>query len=288
MEKERERVPSSLLSTAMRDCRVKVDSAILDELNQHKDSVFFTPLKRALKGGKRLRPILLVLSFESVDSGESENPFPAAVAVELAHLESLIHDDIIDRDLLRRERQSFHVSYGQEMALLSADFILSIVLDITARYNDPKLPRALALATARMSEGEFEEVKAFRDARTLSGDEYIDIISKKTASLFEASATIGAMVGKAREHEAKALSNYGRLLGVAYQIRDDIADMGKSKQNSIVSFLGEDIRSNCLDEMSKSKILEAKKNLKELRSSEAKNLLMELADFVVSPLASRV
>jgi len=279
---------SSALQTKIDDYRVKIDKAISTELEHHKDSVFFAPIKRALKGGKRLRPILLILSFESTNSRDCD-PFPAAVAVEFTHLESLIHDDIIDMDSVRRERPAFHALHGYEMALLSADFILSMILDITARHNIPRISQTLAETTSSMCEGELEELRTYKKRKALSTQEYIDVVSKKTASLFEASAVIGAIIGGASKEEVKALANYGKSLGIAYQIQDDIKDLEKTTTVNIVNLLvagSEKIEH--LQEMSNSYVLEAKRSLRKLKASEAKSLLFEFADHVVSSSIERI
>jgi octaprenyl-diphosphate synthase len=106
----------------IKNYRIDVDNAIVVELNRHRESLFFTSFMNALKNGKRLRPIILLLAFESV-GGKERDPLPAAAAVELTHIQSLIHDDIIDRDLLRRGGTAFHVLYDHEVALLSTDFV---------------------------------------------------------------------------------------------------------------------------------------------------------------------
>ena len=287
MDKNIETIPSSILQMKIDDYRVKIDDAISAELKQHEKSIFFVPLKRALEGGKRLRPILLVLSFENISNHDGD-PFSAAVAVELAHLESLIHDDIIDMDLARREKLSFHTLYGYEMALLSADFVLSIILETTARYKDFRIPKTLALATASMCEGELEELRAYKNRQALNLDEYVGVISKKTASLFEASAAIGAMIGGATEEETRALSNYGRLLGIAYQIHDDIADLNKTTTINILNLVetnSEKIAN--LQKIANLHILEAKKSLRKLGISES-SLLFELADYATSASIKRI
>ena len=274
-----ENVTSDILPARINDYRIKVDNAILGELNKRKDSICYKCLTNAIKGGKRLRPILLVLSFECMN-GQGVDPFPAAVAVELIHLESLIHDDIIDRDSLRRENAAFHALYGHEMALLSADFILSMVLDITARYKNPRVPKTLALAASRLCEGEFKELMAYKNKQTLNQDMYFDIISKKTAALFEASAKIGAIIGGATEDNIQALSDYGRLLGTAYQIRDDISDWEKSS-TELLSLLDTNLdKIPYLQEILASYVREAKETLINLKSSDARDLLIQLADFI--------
>ncbi len=262
--------------------RVTVDNAILSELHQRKDSPFFTPLSNALKGGKRLRPILLLLAFESVDGVRSrKDPLPAAVAVELIHLGSLIEDDIIDRDLMRRETEAFHSVYGPEISLLSTFEMLSMILDITARYLNPRITRALAQVISRMSIGEFEELKIYKSGRPVSADEYINMISKKTASLFQASATIGTIIAGAHEKEINALTDYGRLLGIAYQIQDDLMDQEEDETTNVLSLLDTRLdKEECLQELSTSYLLEAKQRLQELKTSESKSNLIALADFI--------
>jgi octaprenyl-diphosphate synthase len=114
------------------------------------------------------------------------DPLPAAVAVELIHMQSLIHDDIIDRDLLRRGWTAFHVLYEHEVALLSSDFVFSVILDMMMKYKDHRITRIIARVASQICEGELEEFTAYKHGKTISAEEYIKISSKKTASLFEA------------------------------------------------------------------------------------------------------
>ncbi|MGD8546264.1 MAG: polyprenyl synthetase family protein [Candidatus Bathyarchaeota archaeon] len=282
MNRSLEIVSSNAFKTKISDYRHKIDDAIIFELHQHENSLFYEPLMKALKGGKRLRPILLLLSYECLVRLK-EDPFPAAVAVELSHTESLIHDDIIDRDFLRRETVTFHASYGNEMALLSADFILSVILKLTARYKNPRVAQVLASATSEMCEGELEELIILKKRQKLGRDEYIKIISKKTASLFEASTAIGAIIAGAEEDEVKVLSDYGKLVGIAYQIQDDITDLGKTTSTDILKLLdmnSEKIRT--LNRISNSFLSKAKEKLEKIKSNDAKILLLELADFILS------
>ncbi|WEU39757.1 MAG: polyprenyl synthetase family protein [Candidatus Odinarchaeum yellowstonii] len=269
-------ISSNAFLTRFEKYQRKLDKAILTELNKRKDSVFYEPLRNIMRGGKRLRPILLLLSFESVAEVKL-NPLPAAVAVELIHLGSLIHDDIVDRDSMRRGRAAFHILYGYEMAILGADFILSMILDITTLYEDRRIAKALALATSRMCEGQIEEILAYKKREKLSFEEYVNIVYKKTASLFEASASIGAILGGAEEEEVKSLSDFGKMIGLAYQIRDDLTDLASSKINNLLMFLNE---TEHIQAISNSYILEAKNNLEKLKDSGARNLLLELANYV--------
>lgn len=206
----------------------RFEEGLLAELGRYRGSIFYEPVLYALKGGKRIRPLLLILASECVGGGDGGggDPGPMAVAVELMHTESLIHDDIIDRSATRRRRPSFHARYGHTMALLSADFILAIVLDIIARCGNPRVAGELAAASVRMCEGEVEEA-GHAGAAELSWNAYVGAIEKKTASLFEVSTRVGAILGGGDEVGVQALAEYGRLFGVAYQILDDVADWRK-------------------------------------------------------------
>lgn len=265
----------------MKHYQRRIDSALMAELNRHKESAFFDPLVQALKGGKRLRPVLLVLSYEAV-GGKDANPLPAAVAVELVHTGSLIHDDIIDRDHLRREAHAFYALHGHEMALLSVDFVLSVILGLTSRYNDPRISNALAEAISRMSEGELAELEVHKRKQSLTEDRYIEVISNKTASLFEASANIGATIGGGTTQEVEALSEFGSLLGTAYQIQDDMSDLDKASINISNLLKTDSDRDFVLKKMLRSHVDGAKRKLERLDENEAKTLLVGLASYVGS------
>ncbi len=268
----------------IKDYLSKIEKAISDELGNYRDSVFFSPLTYATRGGGRIRPIMLVLACESV-GGKGLNPLPAAIAVELAHTESLIHDDIIDKDNLRRGTAAFHALYGWGLSALSADFILSMILDIAARYSDARVTRTLAFGARRMCEGELEELEVQNVEDTLSLHEFIGIVEKKTASLFEVSAKLGALIGGGSDEEVAVLSEYGRLVGTAYQIQDDILDWENSSLVKMVqvpgSGLGKANTVEYLEQMSRSCVAEAKTRLEKLGLSKARSLLGKLADYVV-------
>lgn len=259
--------------------RAQVDTALHKELRQRHESPFFSPFVEAFTGGKRLRPIIVLLAYDSV-GGQGGDPLPAAVAVELAHMESLIHDDIIDGDGVRRDAKAFHAKYGQEMALLSADFILSMILNIASRYSDPRIMSALATATAQMSEGELMERLIGKTNKAVRPGVYEDIVLKKTASLFEAAASMGGLIGGATPADHSALAAYARALGVAYQIHDDINDWAQSRALNL------DVKDThrsldaYLHDTATSFVREAVDRLRPLKSSEAKRHLVELAELV--------
>ena len=271
--------PSDSFSTTIASYRAQVDVALQKELSQRRESPFFVPFTDAFTGGKRLRPVLLLIAYDSV-RGQDDDPLPAAVAVELAHMVSLVHDDIIDGDAVRRDATAFHARYGQEMALLGADFILSMILSIAARYSDLRIMSALATATAQMCEGELMERLVGETNETVPPEVYQRIVLKKTASLFEAAATMGALIGGATAVDLSALAAYARALGVAYQIHDDITDWEQSQTITLDQTDIHHSQKEYLFETAKEFIREAVDSLRPLKSSEAKRNLIQLAERV--------
>lgn len=207
----------------------RIEEALGSELDLYSWSEFYAPLRYACEGGKRIRPLLLLLTMEAVHatngsgSHVAEDVFMAGSAIELLHTESVIHDDIIDEERLRRGKPSFHVKYGYNSSVLTADFVLGIILNIGSKMNNSRVMSELSSAATKMSEGEMMEIR-FAKHNEITEDEYIKVIEHKTASLFEASTKIGAILGDGQEDQIHALGNYGNLLGIAYQIHDDLLD----------------------------------------------------------------
>ena len=208
----------------------RIDDSLARELDIYSWSEFYAPLRYASDGGKRIRPLILVLSSESVNADKKEGIddnkeeiFLASSAIELLHTESVIHDDIIDEENLRRGKPSFHVKYGYNSSILTADFVLGIILNIGSKIDSPKISAELSKAATKMSEGEMMEIMLAKDPR-LKEDDYIKVVEHKTASLFEAAAKIGAVLGFGLEDEIRAMGSFGHLLGIAYQIHDDLLD----------------------------------------------------------------
>ena len=269
-------IPSNFMSKTV-SYHSRIEHGLSDVLGRFSDSSFFEPLTYALAGGKRLRPLILLLSYEAVGTGKplTDNPMPAAAAVELLHTESIIDDDIIDKDILRREKDAFHKKYGFNTAILSADFVLGIVLDIASQYPDSRIGRELSKAVLRMSDGEHSELKIIKERKKIRLDEYISVIEDKTASLFHSTTKIGAVVAGAKQQTIESLSDFGLNLGTAYQIRDDLVDW---KQDSYLErVLG--ARQEDLRKMSETLALNARKALSQLQPSEARQLLEDLSRF---------
>ncbi len=207
----------------------RIDELLVHELDLYSWSEFYAPLRYASDGGKRIRPLILLLSSEAVLADKvksidnSEEIYLASSAIELLHTESVIHDDIIDKESIRRGKPSFHVKYGYNSSILTADFVLGIILNMCSKIDNANVSAELSKAATKMSEGEMMEIRLAKDPR-LKEDDYIKVVEYKTASLFEAAAKIGAILGFGREDEILAMGSFGHLLGIAYQIHDDLLD----------------------------------------------------------------
>lgn len=256
--------------------------AVAKELDLYLESRFHDPLVYAVEGGKRVRPLILLLTAESLGC-KDEKLLDAAVAIELLHSESIIHDDIIDEDESRRGKVTFHVKYGYSASLLTADFVFAMILAIASRYKDRRVAETLSNAALNMAQGEYSELTIDPKVYRLTWDEYIRIISEKTAILFESSAKLGALIAGGSEKEVEALTKYGKFLGIAYQLRDDLLDWGSDDKIVKGLLKNEDeaeVRSK-LTRLAEMYVERAKKQLSVLSQSEAKTLLMELTDFTV-------
>ncbi len=260
----------------------RIDNAVSRELDRYSNTRFYDPLVYALSGGKRIRSLIVLLSAETLGFTD-DVLLDGAVAIELLHAESIIHDDIIDQENVRRGKVAFHIKYGYSASLLTADFVFSMILAIAARYQDRRVLSTLSNAALSMSEGEYAEVTIDPSVYKLTWEEYNEIIFNKTASLFHAAARLGAIIGRGSNEQVDSLSNYGKYVGMAYQIHDDLLDWGR--QDRITTGL----RNSADDQavISQLKMLsqmytgKAKQHLATLPNNPARSLLEELTDFSV-------
>jgi len=266
----------------MKSYAEKADSALAEELELYKHSRFHDPLVYATEGGKRIRPVLLMLSAEALGC-KDDSVLGACVAVELLHTESIIHDDIIDEEQARRAKMAFHLKYGQSASLLTADFVFAMILAIAARYRDRRVSQEISGAALLMAEGEYSELTIDPRVYNLTWDEYLEIIAEKTATLFETTAKLGALIAGGGEKEVAALAEYGRSLGIAYQLRDDLLDW-RSQDKIALGLLKTHSESEVVGKMtalSQTYAEEAKRQLMLLPRSNATAFLEDLADFTI-------
>ena len=212
--------------------------ALFDESLTHKDGLLGQALEHVrAKGGKRMRPILILLMTKSFGKVTSVAQY-AAVGLELLHTASLVHDDVVDESGERRGQASVNASYNNKVAVLVGDYILSTALLNIARTNDCDIVFDLAELGRTLSNGEILQLTNIANTN-FSEEVYFEVIRQKTAALFEACAVIGAKAGGADKQAVEAARAFGRNVGVIFQIRDDIfdyyqsADLGKPTGNDM-------------------------------------------------------
>ena len=258
----------------------KINSALDAELELYSESEFHGPLKFAIEGGKRIRPIILLLATESVGKID-ENAFAGACAIELLHTESVIHDDIIDNETKRRQKDPFHIKYGYNTSVLTGDFVLGLILNISSRLDNPRITKDLATAAMLMSEGEILEGK-LEESEDVTFDDYLKVMEYKTATAFEMAAKLGAIIGGGSEEQIDSLAEYGKNIGIAYQIRDDLMDWkNEDKLFNLLIKKSSDPRIvfNKMEEMLKKFSERALDSLRKITLSDAKNNLETLVKF---------
>jgi octaprenyl-diphosphate synthase len=208
--------------TAVKDDLADIEKALADNLNPYLDLVSEVAGHILFSGGKRLRPLLMVLSARLCGyNGDYEKTF--STALEYLHAATLLHDDLVDEATLRRGKPVAHSKWGNSIAVLVGDYLLARALSISAGTGRLRIVQILAGLTENMSQGEVHQLMRKGDI-SLTEDEYKDLIRRKTAMLFEAACRVSAIIADASEKQEKALAEYGYNLGIAFQMADDLFD----------------------------------------------------------------
>ena len=212
--------------------------ALFDKSLTHEDGLLGQALEHVrAKGGKRMRPILILLMTKSFGKVTPVAQY-AAVGLELLHTASLVHDDVVDESGERRGQASVNASYNNKVAVLVGDYILSTALLSIARTDDCDIVCDLAELGRTLSNGEILQLTNIVNTN-FSEEGYFEVIRQKTAALFESCAVIGAKAGGADKQAVEAARAFGRNVGIIFQIRDDIfdyyqsADLGKPTGNDM-------------------------------------------------------
>ncbi|TCD48417.1 polyprenyl synthetase family protein [Chlorobium sp. N1] len=189
--------------------------------------------------GKQIRPAMVLLS-AAVSGGVTESSYRAAIMVELLHSATLIHDDVVDGAEMRRGLPSINAVWKNKISVLIGDYLLSRGLLYSLDSGDYGFLHQVSDAVRRMSEGEILQIQKTRSL-DITEEDYLSVISDKTASLIASSCAMGAMSATTDEESVAALKRYGEYLGLAFQIRDDLLDYtGDSKKTG--KEMGIDIR----------------------------------------------
>ena len=304
---------------------IEEELATITPDNLEEASVYLT---RA--GGKMLRPALTLITAEAV-GGNRESALKSAAAIELIHTFSLIHDDIMDQDDMRRGMPSVHKVWGEDVAILAGDTLFSKAFEIiigsegTSSEQNNKALATVADACVKICEGQASDM-GFEERFDVSEDEYMEMIFKKTGALIAAATKVGAIMGGASEEVIDAMYEYGRLIGLAFQIQDDYldiaadeetlgkpigSDIGKGKM-TIIAIKGlasvddgrlleilkaennsqdeideaVEILTNCgaieyARNLAQESVVKAKEVLEILDDSSSKQILVDIADFVL-------
>ena len=217
----------------------KVDQVIADRLSSGVPLVGQVAQYIISAGGKRLRPVILLLTCGALNYQEAHKYSMAAV-VEFIHTATLLHDDVVDESTLRRGRPTANENFGNPASVLVGDFLYSRAFQMMVDAGSMRIMQVLADATNVIAEGEVLQLMNMHDA-SLDEEAYLLVIRSKTAKLFEASSRLAAILAKASPALEEACAEYGQALGTAFQVIDDVldyegnaAEMGKN--------LGDDLR----------------------------------------------
>ena len=218
--------PESFSSLYERE-RKKVEKILVEAFKNRKPDSLYKPVKYILStGGKRLRPLLVILSTKAV-GGNFSDVYNASVAVELLHNFTLVHDDIMDNADKRRGMLTLHKKYDDSTAILAGDGLLSVAYEYLLKDCNGKTKEVISAFTKgliEVCEGQSLD-KDFETTDNVTIDKYKLMIMKKTAAMFEMCCTVGALLGGGSPKEIKAVSLFGKNIGIAFQIQDDLLDI---------------------------------------------------------------
>jgi geranylgeranyl diphosphate synthase type I len=224
-------------------------------------------------GGKRLRPLLATMVCEAV-GGSWEKALPFGVSLEVIHNFTLVHDDVMDQDDTRRGIKTVHAQWGIAEAILAGDALFARAFEIVSETDADsqkvlRLNTILAKAVRLLAEGQQMDMD-FEDAKKITSDDYMKMIERKTAVLYSAAAQGGAIAGGGSEAQEEALFEFGRLIGLGFQIWDDVLDL-RSDEKTFGKPVLNDIRNG-------KKTLIVVSALEDLRGLERKEFLKVLGN----------
>lgn len=217
----------------------EIEIALQSNLQPHLDFVASIARHILMAGGKRVRPLLMVLSAR-ICGYDKPDAKTCGIIFEYLHAATLLHDDLVDGADFRRGKDVAHRIFGSAPAVLTGDFLLARSLSIAAATGNPEIIRVIAEATEHMSTGEIHQLHKKGDI-DLTESEYLDIIRRKTAVLMEAACRTGALLAGAPGVIVEALSRYGLNLGLAFQMADDLLDY-TAESLDLGKLVGADLR----------------------------------------------
>ena len=216
-----------------------VDAAIRTQL--HSDVALVSQIADYIisAGGKRIRPALVLLMAKAWGY-QGEDHYKLAAVVEFIHTATLLHDDVVDESDLRRGRKTANAMFGNAASVLVGDFVYSRAFQMMVSVNSMRVMQILADATNVIAEGEVLQLMNMHDP-DVTEERYLQVIRSKTAKLFEAATELGSLIAGAPEQQVAAAAEYGRSLGTAFQLIDDVLDYS-GDSSAIGKNVGDDLR----------------------------------------------
>lgn len=190
-------------------------------------------------GGKRLRPVLTLASAQLFNY-KGEKAVSLAACVEFIHTATLLHDDVVDESVLRRGRASANHLWGNQASVLVGDFLFSRAFELMVEQESLPALHVLSKVSSTIAQGEVLQLLHINDLE-MTTEKYLEIVHAKTATLFEAAARIGAIIGQGTEEEEQKLADFGHNLGMAFQLVDDILDY-TADEKTLGKAIGDDFR----------------------------------------------
>lgn len=223
-------MPLELIRDLVKNDLAAIDQFIISQLDSH-----IPLIKQIIEyvltcGGKRVRPLVLLLSAKALQN-KAQHHIDLAAVIELIHTATLLHDDVVDSSTLRRGHETAHMIWGSNASVLVGDFLYSRAFQIVVDLKHETILNIFARATHYIAEGEILQLVNCNNPDTTE-EFYFDVIQRKTAKLFEIAAQLGATLATSCDHSIYALASYGSHLGLAYQLIDDALDYSQSVQQT--------------------------------------------------------
>ncbi len=217
----------------------KVDKLILAELSSDVELINKIGHYIIGNGGKRLRPMVLLLTSKALNE-TNEHHITLATVIEFLHTATLLHDDVIDESSMRRGQESANAVWGNSASVLVGDFLYSNAFQMMIRTRNFEVMEIVSQTTTELTEGEILQLLNCHNPETTE-EQYLAVIIRKTAILFKASARLACIMSKATKTETQGLMDYGQHLGIAFQLIDDALDYTANSAEDLGKNLGDDL-----------------------------------------------
>ena len=228
----------SEIHALMKSDLVMMDEILVNRLDSNVDLISQMSQYIINSGGKRIRPLLLLLCARATNY-KGDHHHSMAVVIELIHTATLLHDDVVDSSSIRRGHETANELWGNAPSVLVGDFLYSRAFEIMVEPNSMQIMKILSKATNQISEGEVLQLLSIKNAN-VSQTEYFEVIERKTACLFKAACQIAGILAESNKNVINGLGSFGMHLGNAFQIIDDTLDY-ESNSSAIGKEVGDDL-----------------------------------------------